>query len=103
MPSEGVRDTSPPEVTPEAGQGALGTGRFRAGPGLRARFTVALKAGTSFVRKPRGCGACSGSAGSVSDPVGRRRRDSPGQNRTGEIPLSGIVGGPAETWPGEPD
>ena len=34
MPSEEVRDISPPEVTPEAGQGALGAWRFRAGPGL---------------------------------------------------------------------
>ena len=36
---------------------------------------------------------------SVSDPVGRRRRESQGQNRTGENPLSGIAGRPVETWP----
>ena len=42
MPLEGVRDTPPRTVTPEAGEGALGTWRFRAGPGLSARMTVAL-------------------------------------------------------------
>jgi len=32
----------------------------------------------------------------VLDPVGRRRRDSQGQNRIGENPLSGIARGPGE-------
>ena len=36
---------------------------------------------------------------SVAYLVGRRRSDSPGQNRTGEIPLSGIAGGLGETYP----
>jgi hypothetical protein len=35
---------------------------------------------------------------SVSDPVGRRREESQGQNRIGENPLSGIAGRPGETW-----
>ena len=99
MPAESVLVALPRPVTPAAGEGALGTWRFRAGPGLCARLTVALNAGTSFARKPRRPGACSGSAGSVSAPVGRRRRDSQGQNRIGEIPPSGIAGGPGEPCP----
>lgn len=93
MPAESVLVALPRPVTPAAGEGALGTWRFRAGPGLCARLTVALNAGTSFARKPRRPGACSGSAGSVSAPVGRRRRDSQGQNRIGEIPPSGMKWG----------
>jgi hypothetical protein len=34
MPAQGMGDILPPTVTPEAGEGTLGTGRFRAGPGL---------------------------------------------------------------------
>ena len=44
MPSERVLDTLPRTVTPEAGEGALGTWRFRAGPGLWARITGSLMA-----------------------------------------------------------
>ena len=56
-----------------------------------------LNTGTSFAGKPRRRGTGSGSAGSVPDPAGRRRRDSQGQNRTREIRPSGIVRGPGET------
>jgi hypothetical protein len=34
MPCDGVRDALPYEVTPGAGEGALGTWRALAGPGL---------------------------------------------------------------------
>jgi hypothetical protein len=98
MPVQGMLDIPPPEVTPEAGEGTLGTWRFRTGPRHRPGGNRVLKVGTSCARKPQLCGACSESAGSVSDPGGRRRRDSQGQNRTGENPLSGIAGGPGETW-----
>jgi hypothetical protein len=42
MPVQGMRDIPPLTVTLEAGEGTLGTWRFRAGPGLRARITVSL-------------------------------------------------------------
>jgi hypothetical protein len=41
-PVEGMLDILPLEVTPEAGEGTLGTWRFRAGPGHRARITVSF-------------------------------------------------------------
>ncbi len=40
MPSDGVRDATPCEVTPGAGKGALGTWRALVGPGLRAGSAV---------------------------------------------------------------
>ena len=42
MPVERMLDILPLEVTPEAGEGTLGTWRFRAGPGLCARITGSL-------------------------------------------------------------
>ena len=52
MPSDEVRDTTSREVTPRAGEGALGTWRALAGPGLRAGITVAMKDGSSPACKP---------------------------------------------------
>ena len=97
MPVQGMLDILLPEVTPEAGEGALGAWRFRTGPRLRtgsAGFLIQERASqqTMAVR------GVVGVSRSVSYPVGRRRRESQGQNRTGENPLSGIAGGPGETW-----
>ena len=44
MPAESVLVALPRPVTPAAGEGALGTWRFRAGPGLWARITGSLMA-----------------------------------------------------------
>jgi hypothetical protein len=37
MPVQGMQDISPREVTPDAGEGTLGTWRFRAGPEEKKR------------------------------------------------------------------
>ncbi len=42
MPVQGMCDILTLEVTPEAGEGTLGTWRFRAGPGLCARIAGSL-------------------------------------------------------------
>ena len=42
MPVQGMGNILPLTVTPEAGEGTLGTWRFRTGPGLCARLTGSL-------------------------------------------------------------
>ena len=51
-PSDEMLDISLPEVTPEAGKGALGTWPFRDWSRLRAGTTKSLNKGTSLARKP---------------------------------------------------
>ena len=58
MPVQGMFDILPLEVTPEAGEGTLGTWRFpNRPPGIDLGAYGVLKGGTSFDRKPRLCGA----------------------------------------------
>jgi len=42
MPVQGMFDILPPEVTPEAGEGILGTWRFRTSPRLSTGSAVFL-------------------------------------------------------------
>ena len=97
-PSDEVFEISPPKVTPEAGKGALGTWRFRAGLRHRAGITIALNVGTIFARKPSAGGVYMSPHLSFLALWEGREGISQGQNRTREIRPSGIVGGPMETW-----
>ncbi len=91
-------EISPPEVTPEAGKGALGTWRFRAGLRHSAGITIALNVGTIFAGKPSVGGVYMSQHLSLPATWEGREGISQGQNRTREIRPSGIVGGPMETW-----
>ncbi len=102
MAADGVAHTPPPKVTPEAGEGTLGTWRFWTGLGHRAEDHRVLQRERAS-SQTTAVGGVLGVSRSVSDPVGRRRRESQGQNRTREIRPSGIVGGLVETWLREPD
>ena len=97
-PSDEVLEISPPKVTPEAGKGALGTWRFRAGLRHRAEITIALNVGTIFAGKPSVGGVYMSQHLSLPATWEGREGISQGQNRTREIRPSGIVGGPMETW-----
>jgi len=100
---EETRDVFCMTVTPACSEGALGTWRFQGWHlGHRAEREPTLEAGTSLRANQRQRGVCV-PALELRHEMGRRAKDSQGQNRTGENPLSGIAGRPAETWPGEPD
>jgi len=101
MAADGAANAPPSKVTPEAGEGTLGTWRFWTGPGHRARDCRVLQRERASSQTTAVRGVL-GVSRSVAYPVGRRRRESQGQNRTGEIPPSGIAGGLAETWLWEP-
>jgi hypothetical protein len=102
MAADGVRYTPLPTVTPAAGEGTLGTWRFWAGLGHRAEDHRVLQSERASSQTTAVWGVL-GVSRSVSYPVGRRRWESQGQNRTREIRPSGIVGGLAGTWLWEPD
>ena len=95
-PVEVMEDITLIRATPGRGKGALGTWRFATGAGHRAGHW----SGTDLGDKPAGRGVYASqrlslrSLGKVSHGL-QSRQD---QNRTREIRLSGIVGGPAETW-----
>src|SRR5262249_58036183 len=81
------------EVTPRSCKGALGAWRLQeysdnGGPGNQGAPVEAN-------HRVQGCLWVSTYA---SGSLGRRPEGSHGQNRPGEIPPSGIAGGPAETW-----
>jgi hypothetical protein len=101
MAADGAMHASAPKVTPKAGEGTLGTWRFWTGLGHRAEEHRVLQGERASSQTTAVWGVL-GVSRSVSDPVGRRRWESQGQNRTREIRPSGIVGGLAETWLWEP-
>jgi hypothetical protein len=80
------------------GKGALGTWQAVAGPGRRAGIAVAIQDGPRPAWKPLSRGVSCESARKLPRFREGSRRTSQGQNRTRDIRLSGIVGGPAETW-----
>ncbi len=63
-----------------------------------SRGALVLEVGTNSNANREGEG-CMRVSASASSPMGRHSKESQGQNRTREIRLSGIVGGPGETWP----
>jgi len=88
-----VRASMTCEGTPGTCKGALGTWPLQESPDMvgPANHGAPVEAhhtatGCTWVSAEAACG------------MGRRREGSQGQNRTGENPPSGIVGGPAETW-----
>ncbi len=84
-PSDEVLEISPPEVTPEAGKGALGTWRFRAGLRHRAEITIALNVGTIVAGKPSAGGVYMSQHLSLLAPREGREGISQGQNRTRNV------------------
>ena len=100
---EETLDVSCMTVTPACSKGALGTWRSQGVLGLSAEIRLLEMRG-------RGCGQTSEGGVyvcqclSFAARLGRPAKESQGQNRTGEIPPSGIAGGLAETSPlWEPD
>ena len=95
-PAEVTGDITLSQVTPGSGKGALDTWRFRTGVGHRAD----QRYGTDRRSKPAGWGVYASQGLSLlpsgKAPNGLLPRQ--GRNRTREIRLSGIVGGPVETW-----
>jgi hypothetical protein len=96
MAVDGAVHAPAPKVTLEAGEGTLGTWRFWTGLGPRAEGYRVLPRERASSQTTAVWGVL-GVSRSVSDPVGRRRWESQGQNRTRETRPSGIVGGLAET------
>ena len=84
---EGTRDVFCMTVTPACSEGALGTWPFQGGPRTQRRGR-----GQTSV-----CGVYVCQCLSFAANLGRPTKESQGQNRNGEIPPSGIVGGLAET------
>jgi hypothetical protein len=78
------------------GKGALGTWRFQGGPRTLSRAKPTLEGGTSLWANRRRRGGCVPALKFGRDREGTQMKGQ-GQNRTGEIPPSGIVGGLAET------
>ena len=78
MPVQGMRDILPLTVTPEAGEGTLGTWRFRAGPGLCARITVSLM----WERASQANHGCVGRARCQPERFGPRGQAAKGQPRS---------------------
>jgi hypothetical protein len=95
-PAEVMGDITLVRVTPGRGKGALDIWRFSTSAGHWA----GRRSGTDLEDKPANRGVYASqrlslrSSGKVS--LGLQPRQD--QNRTREIRLSGIVGGPAETW-----
>lgn len=97
MPADAAPDVAPLEVTPKAGEGALGTWRAEGSPGLWAGICYAMIIRPRLSGKPgwRGVYMCQHlSFLHLREDPGRTCQ---GQNRTREIRPSGIVGGLTET------
>src|SRR2546422_6314623 len=92
-PADVVPEITTSAVTPCTCKGALGPWQRQespdpVGPGNH---------GAPWEANHRVMG-CMGVSTAASRGMGRRPQGGQGQNRTGEIPPSGIAGGPAETW-----
>ena len=96
MPADATLDVAPLTVTPEAGEGALGTWRAVGSLGLRAEISYAVNR-PRLSGKPGWSGAYMRQHLSFLHVREGPGRTCQGQNRTREIRLSGIVGGLAET------
>ena len=86
------------EVTPTQGKGALGTWRFQGGARTLSRDEADPRSGDELMSKPANGGVYAGQGLSQAVTGKAHQGNCQGQNRTGEIPLSGIVGGLAGTW-----
>jgi hypothetical protein len=93
---EETRDVFCMPVTPACSEGALGTWRSQGGPRTLSRGKAVFEAGTRSWVNQRRRGVCM-SVLELRRVLGRPTKESQGQNRNGEIPPSGIVGGLAET------
>jgi len=87
------RETTMREGTPRSCKGALGTWQLQEYPdnGGPVNKGAPLEATHSAQ-------GCMGVSTEASRCMGRRPQGGQGQNRTGEIPPSGIAGGHTETW-----
>ena len=94
---EETLDVSCTAVTPPCSKGALGTWRSQCGARTQCREHAALEARTSLWVNQRFGGVYVCQCLSLTANLGRPTKESQGQNRTGENPPSGIVGGLAET------
>ena len=78
MLAEEMFDVSPPEVTPEAGEGTLGTWRFRTGPRLSTGGAVFLM----WERAAQANQRCAGRARSQPERFGPTGQAAQGQPRS---------------------
>src|SRR6516165_467002 len=99
MSSEEAEHVSPWEVTPTVGLWVLGGFHVSVGGRLDKTGAVAGRCpGDEAAGKPRRQGVCE----PALEPWRRGKglwRKVKTSNRTGEIPPSGIIGGPPEPWP----
>lgn len=103
MPSEEAQDVSRVAVTSTTGQRSSGHLAAPGWPSDLEPSAIGHRHGTSLWANHRGRGACVPALKFRCDREGSQRKGQ-GQNRTGEIPPSGIVGGLVETSVlGEPD